>query len=148
MTAACPRRCAEIADDFADVGAAGPAAAAAGVREELPALPERYADAAELMEQVHECQSPLFLAVEVEDADDRTVHLFFDAPAEAPTTRGFAGDPARRARRAARRRGAGRARTTFSVPARARPGRSARCGCAAWWRCSRRIKRQVRAPVA
>ena len=35
-----------------------------------------------------ECQSPLFLAVEV--ADDGTAHLFFDAPPEAPTTRGFA----------------------------------------------------------
>jgi cysteine desulfuration protein SufE len=37
---------------------------------------------------VPECQSPLFLAVEV--GDDETVHLFFDAPPEAPTTRGFA----------------------------------------------------------
>ena len=35
-----------------------------------------------------ECQSPLFLAVEV--ADDGIVHLFFEAPPEAPTTRGFA----------------------------------------------------------
>jgi Fe-S metabolism associated domain len=34
-------------------------------------------------------QSPLFLAVEVEP--DATVHLFFGAPREAPTTRGFAG---------------------------------------------------------
>ena len=36
-----------------------------------------------------ECQSPLFLAVETDD--DGTVRLFFDAPQEAPTTRGFAG---------------------------------------------------------
>ena len=36
-----------------------------------------------------ECQSPLFLAVEVEQ--NATVHLFFEAPPEAPTTRGFAG---------------------------------------------------------
>ena len=36
-----------------------------------------------------ECQSPLFLAVEV--GDDGTAHLFFEAPKEAPTTRGFAG---------------------------------------------------------
>ncbi len=36
-----------------------------------------------------ECQSPLFLAVEV--GPDGTTHLFFDAPPEAPTTRGFAG---------------------------------------------------------
>lgn len=40
------------------------------------------------MEPVPECQSPLFLHV---DADDRSaVRLHFSAPAEAPTTRGFA----------------------------------------------------------
>src|SRR6185312_10197006 len=42
----------------------------------------------EAMEQVHECQSPLFLAVET---DPEAVHVFFDAPRESPTTRGFAG---------------------------------------------------------
>ena len=57
--------------------------------EELPALPARYAGHRDLLERVPECQSPLFLAVEVEP--DATVHLFFDAPREAPTTRGFAG---------------------------------------------------------
>jgi cysteine desulfuration protein SufE len=57
--------------------------------DELPPLPDRYAGHAEAMEQVHECQSPLFLAVEVDD--DRRVHVFFDAPPESPTTRGFAG---------------------------------------------------------
>jgi cysteine desulfuration protein SufE len=41
------------------------------------------------MEQVVECQTPFFLATEV-DADGQ-VRLFFDVPAEAPTTRGFAG---------------------------------------------------------
>ena len=56
---------------------------------ELPPLPARYAGHRELLEQVPECQSPLFLAVEVDDGG--TVHLFFDAPPEAPTTRGFAG---------------------------------------------------------
>lgn len=53
----------------------------------IPPLPD-HIDAGEL-EQVHECQSPFFLAAEVED--DRTVHLYFDAPQEAPTVRGFAG---------------------------------------------------------
>ena len=57
--------------------------------QELPALPDRYAEHPDLLEPVPECQSPLFLAVEVEP--DATVHLFFDAPPEAPTTRGFAG---------------------------------------------------------
>jgi cysteine desulfuration protein SufE len=57
--------------------------------EELPALPGRYAEHHDLLEPVPECQSPLFLAVELEP--DATVHLYFDAPPEAPTTRGFAG---------------------------------------------------------
>ena len=56
---------------------------------ELPPLPARYAGHRELLEQVPECQTPLFLAVEVDH--DGTVHLFFDAPLGAPTTRGFAG---------------------------------------------------------
>ena len=44
------------------------------------------------MEQVVECQSPLFLAVELEGepGPDAAVHLFVSAPPEAPTTRGFA----------------------------------------------------------
>jgi cysteine desulfuration protein SufE len=56
---------------------------------ELPPLPARYAEHPDLLEQVPECQSPLFLAAEVDAAG--AVHLFFDAPREAPTTRGFAG---------------------------------------------------------
>jgi cysteine desulfuration protein SufE len=56
---------------------------------ELPALPARYAENRDRLEPVTECQSPLFLAVEVQPDD--TVRLFFDAPREAPTTRGFAG---------------------------------------------------------
>jgi cysteine desulfuration protein SufE len=62
--------------------------------DELPPLPDRYAGQLDKLERVDECQSPLFLTIEVEDGEDpaeRTVHLFFDAPAEAPTTRGFAG---------------------------------------------------------
>ena len=56
--------------------------------EDLPALPARYDGHRDDMEQVHECQTPLFLAVEVVDSE--RVHLFFAAPPEAPTTRGFA----------------------------------------------------------
>jgi cysteine desulfuration protein SufE len=56
---------------------------------ELPPLPERYAEHKELLEPVPECQTPLFLVAEV-DANE-AVHLFFDAPQESPTTRGFAG---------------------------------------------------------
>ncbi len=57
----------------------------------LPPLPERYAGHLDQMERVDECQSPVFLAVEVGPDDERTVSLFFEAPAEAPTTKGFAG---------------------------------------------------------
>ena len=85
-----PAPLAELVDDFADVGPKQRLELLLELSRELPELPERYADAADTMEQVHECQSPLFLAVEVEDAADHTVHLYFSAPPEAPTTRGFA----------------------------------------------------------
>jgi cysteine desulfuration protein SufE len=57
---------------------------------ELPVLPERYAGSHEGMEPVVECQSPVFVAVEVGNGPDDEVQVFFAAPAEAPTTRGFA----------------------------------------------------------
>lgn len=57
--------------------------------DNLAPLPSRYADHPDLLERVEECQSPVYLFVEV--SPDRRVGLFFSAPAEAPTTRGFAG---------------------------------------------------------
>lgn len=54
----------------------------------VPELPERYRDGGHL-ERVHECQTPFFLAVELDE--ERRVRLFFDAPPESPTVRGFAG---------------------------------------------------------
>lgn len=54
----------------------------------VPPVPERFASGAG-MEQVHECQTPFFLASELNA--DGTVTFHFDAPEEAPTTRGFAG---------------------------------------------------------
>jgi cysteine desulfuration protein SufE len=85
-----PEALQEIADDFADLLAPQRLELLLEFSEGLPELPERYAGRLGELEQVHECQSPLFLAVEVEDAADHTVHLFFSAPREAPTTRGFA----------------------------------------------------------
>ena len=91
-----PESLQEIADDFADLAAPQRLELLLEFSEGLPELPERYAGRLGEMEQVHECQSPLFLAVEVGDspadaAEKRPVHLFFSAPPEAPTTRGFAG---------------------------------------------------------
>ena len=83
-----PPQLEELVEDFAGVGPKDRLQLLLELSRELPELPERYTDAADTMEQVHECQSPLFLAVEVDD--DEHVHLFFSAPPEAPTTRGFA----------------------------------------------------------
>ncbi len=79
----------EIADDFNAMAGKERLQLLLEFSEELHALPERYAEHRDLLEPVPECQSPLFLAVEVDP--DAIVHLFFDAPPEAPTTRGFAG---------------------------------------------------------
>jgi cysteine desulfuration protein SufE len=84
-----PENLARVVDDFA--------AAPLQLRLDLlvehaamvPPLPARLADHPERMEQVVECQTPFFLATEVDEAG--RVRLWFDAPAEAPTTRGFAG---------------------------------------------------------
>lgn len=56
--------------------------------EELPAVPAEYADRPELYERVVECQSPVFIYLEVDDDD--IVSMYATAPPEAPTTRGFA----------------------------------------------------------
>ncbi len=87
-TSALNPRLAEIVDEFTSLPGKERLQLLLEFSDDLPALPERYAGHRDLLEQVPECQSPLFLAVEV---DGDTVHLFFDAPPEAPTTRGFAG---------------------------------------------------------
>ncbi len=79
----------EIAEEFGAVGGRDRLQLLLEFSEDLPPLPARYAEHRDLLEPVPECQSPLFLAVEVDD--DAVVHLFFEAPREAPTTRGFAG---------------------------------------------------------
>ena len=78
----------EIADDFRSLPDKDRLQLLLEFSQDLPTLPERYAGHRDRMEPVPECQTPLFLAVEVEP--DEKVHLYFDAPAEAPTTRGFA----------------------------------------------------------
>lgn len=60
---------------------------------DLPPLPARLAADHDALEPVAECQSPIFLIVELDrpGVADSPVRLHFDAPAQAPTTRGFAG---------------------------------------------------------
>ncbi len=83
-----PPKLSELVDDFSGLGVKDRLQLLLELSQELPPLPGRYADHRDAMEQVPECQTPLFLAVEVDP--EQTVHLFFDAPPEAPTTRGFA----------------------------------------------------------
>ena len=81
----------EIVDDFHGVPDKDRLQLLLEFSQDLPPLPERYAGHRDRMEPVPECQTPLFLAVEVApDEAGGIVRLFFDAPAEAPTTRGFA----------------------------------------------------------
>ena len=90
-TAALPEGFAEIADDFLALGGRDRLQLLLEFSQGLPELPERYAEHPELLEPVPECQSPIFLITEVEgQGREATARLFFSAPPEAPTTRGFA----------------------------------------------------------
>lgn len=53
----------------------------------IPPLPDRLDGGS--LDQVHECQTPFFVATEVDS--DGAAHMYFEAPQESPTVRGFAG---------------------------------------------------------
>ena len=78
----------EIANDFSALEGNDKLELLIEISDQLPALPERYADHPELLERVEECQSPVYLFVEIHDG---IVEIFLTAPREAPTTRAFAG---------------------------------------------------------
>lgn len=81
----------EIIDDFQDMHEPERLELLLEFSDNLPKLPSRYDGHEDEMEQVIECQTPLFLALEYSDEADPTVTLFIAAPPEAPTSRGFAG---------------------------------------------------------
>jgi cysteine desulfuration protein SufE len=83
-----PDNLAQIREDFHELELRDRLQLLLEFSNELPPLPERYVDHPDLLERVEECQSPVFMFVEVDD--DNIVHLFVTAPKEAPTTRGFA----------------------------------------------------------
>lgn len=81
-------RAIEIAEDFAALRGNEKLELLIEISEQLAELPARYLDHPELLERVEECQSPVYLFVEV---NDDLVSIFLTAPKEAPTTRAFAG---------------------------------------------------------
>lgn len=88
MSSALPENLAQIREDFLDLELRDRLQLLLEFSNELPDLPARYADHPDLLERVEECQSPVFMFVEVDESN--IVHLFVTAPKEAPTTRGFA----------------------------------------------------------
>lgn len=85
---ALPENLAEIRDDFLGLTLPDRLTLLLEFSQDLPQLPERLEGHPDLLERVVECQSPVFIVVEVDDGG--LVHLHATAPAEAPTTRGFA----------------------------------------------------------
>jgi cysteine desulfuration protein SufE len=81
-----PAPLAEVLSDFAELQGQDKLNLLLEYADDLPALPSTLEEAA--MEQVPECQSPLFVHVDAQDPE--RVRLYFSAPVEAPTTRGFA----------------------------------------------------------
>lgn len=86
---ALPQKLQKIVDRFASAPRELRGQALLRYAKQVPPLPPALADAPERMQRVHECQSPFFLATEVDAGG--SVHLFFDCPPETPTVRGFAG---------------------------------------------------------
>lgn len=85
---ALPAKLAEIQEDFLELEEKDRLLLLLEFADELPGLPDRYQDHPDLLERVVECQSPVFIFVEIDDQD--AVHLHATAPRESPTTRGFA----------------------------------------------------------
>ena len=88
MTETLDRAALDLSRDFKDAGVRDRLEFLLEFSDNLPPLPPRYSEHPDLFERVEECQSPVYLFVELQGDLVRT---FFTAPEEAPTTRGFAG---------------------------------------------------------
>jgi cysteine desulfuration protein SufE len=78
----------QIQSDFLDLSIKDRLQLLLEFSNELPDLPEQFQNHPDLFERVEECQSPVFIFVEIDEKS--VVHLHATAPKEAPTTRGFA----------------------------------------------------------
>lgn len=77
----------ELAEEFTSLSDSDRLQLLLEYADDLPEPPARFGENPELMERVEECQAPVFIAVE---GSPERVEIFFSAPREAPTTRGFA----------------------------------------------------------
>ena len=88
---ALPSALAELIEDFGALAPAQRLEMLVEMGAEVPDVPEPYASDLTLMEQVTECQSPVYVAAEVAPQAPHPTVIHISAPPEAPTTRGFAG---------------------------------------------------------
>ena len=86
--AALPESLAEIRDEFLELPESDRLQLLLEFSRELPAVPAKYDGHPELCERVAECQSPVYIVMDVDP--DGIVSMHAMAPEEAPTTRGFA----------------------------------------------------------
>jgi cysteine desulfuration protein SufE len=87
-TSVLPDSLAEIRDEFLELAESERLQLLLEFSNELPPVPAEFDEHPELRERVVECQSPVYILVEV-DAEG-VVSMHATAPKEAPTTRGFA----------------------------------------------------------
>jgi cysteine desulfuration protein SufE len=85
---ALPEALAEIRDEFLELAEPERLQLLLEYSNELPNVPSRYDDHPELRERVAECQSPVYIILDVDEEGRVAMHA--TAPREAPTTRGFA----------------------------------------------------------
>ena len=76
-----------IIDDFRDMEPRERLESLLDFSMNMPDLPGFLHDARDRMDQVHECQTPIFVFADIIDAG---VQVYFDVPMESPTVRGYA----------------------------------------------------------
>lgn len=88
MAAALPENLQEIVETFQEAAPRDRLELLIEFAESMPDLAPELHAARDTMEQVHECQSPVFLRTRLEEG---RIFYDLDVPREAPTVRGFAG---------------------------------------------------------
>lgn len=83
----CPPALREIIEDFREAPPRDRMEYLLEFAMSLPDLPDRFHSQRDQLEQVHECQTPVFLATEIQDG---AVQFYLDIPRESPTVRGYA----------------------------------------------------------